>query len=213
MPDRTFLELQNEALHDDFSQTKYRALCKRYLNEAQRRIFRRARVPEGESTHVIVTVPGDPDVDEAVDLVRMSSLRNTTDAIPLIHRSVDELDELGASAGKPTHYAQVGRRLVFWPTPDAAYNLEGRTQVTATEMVADDDFPQLVDDYCDLLVTWARSRLYRLEDDEEMSRALKEDFEIEFGQLRAEINRRRRGGRRQVPGAFAQIASPRFARP
>ena len=50
MPDRTFLELQNEALHDDFSQTKYRALCKRYLNEAQRRIFRRARVPEGEPT-------------------------------------------------------------------------------------------------------------------------------------------------------------------
>lgn len=211
---RTFLELQNEALHDDFDQTKYRAAAKRFLNEAQRRVARRVRVPELEDTLQVDTVAGEATVELPYDVVRINSLRNTADRAPLEAVPVDDVDLSPASTGSPSVYASVGRRLILGPTPGGAYPLEVRVQGRPVELVDDGDVPQLGDDYADLLVTYARARLFRLEDDFDAAREYMGEFERDLGIYAGDVMLKDRSRIRQVGDRLLRRrVFPRVSRP
>jgi hypothetical protein len=211
---RTFLDLQDEALADDFNPSKHRANAKRFLNEAQRRIARRARVPQLENSQTITTVGGSSDVALSDSGVRINSLRNTTDRAPLEAASIEEIDDLPASSGKPSLYAINGRTITFYPTPDGAYSLSARFQGRPTDLVEDADVPQIGDDYADLLVTYARARLFRLEDDFEMARLYMQDFETDLAAYMTDVQYADRSRKRQIPGMYAAGSGmPTFVRP
>lgn len=211
---RTFLDLQDEVLHDNFSPTKYRTLAKRFINEAQRRIFRRLRIPAGEETLPMFTAAGEVTLDLDEDVARVNSLRIPADRNPLTNVDIKEIDAAPAASGKPDSYAVVGNKLFFYPTPNMEYELELRYQSRPPTLVDDDDYPALDDDYRDLLVTYARAKLFRLEDDVEMFNAWMADFETGVVRLKADSGRRDRSRKRQVPGMFASDASrPTFVRP
>lgn len=209
-----FLDLQTQTLADDFRAAVHRDNAKRFLNEAQRKIFRRVRVPEAERSLTVTTTAGQPTASLDADVIRLNSLRNTTDREPLTNVAVEELDDYSQSQGKPVVYAVVGRSLLFYPTPDAAYSLAIRYQGRPQQLVADADIPELHEDYYDLLVTFARAKLYRLEDDFEAEQAWLVDFERDLHQYAGDVQHDDRSRVRQVPGMFAGAsAAPHFVRP
>lgn len=211
---RTFLDLQDEALSDDFEPDKYRTLTRRFLNEAQRRIARRVRVPQLEQTQTFTTVAGDGTVDLDENVIRINSLRNTTDRDPLDDVGTDALDDFPSASGKPSSYATSGQELTLYPTPDAGYNLEVRYQSRPADLDDDGDVPQMGDDYADLLVTYARARLFRLEDDMELARLWMEDFETDLAKYATDVQLHDRSRVRQVEGMFSGgNRGPSFVRP
>lgn len=211
---RTFLELQDEALSDDFEATKYRTLARRFLNEAQRRIARRVRVPQLESVQTFSTTSGESTVDLDENVIRINGLRNTTDRDPLDDLGTDAVDDLPVSSGKPSSFAVSNQELTLYPTPDRAYNLEVRYQSRPADLNDDGDVPQMGDDYADLLVTYARARLFRLEDDMEMARLYLEDFEADLARYATDVQLKDRSRVRQIPGQFAGgNRGPSFVRP
>jgi hypothetical protein len=61
------------------------------------------------------------------------------------------------------------------------------------------------DDYADMLVTWARSRMFRFEDDLDAADRLRAEFDVEIANLKSDMHRqsprrvRRVGGWRYAP--------------
>jgi hypothetical protein len=210
----SFLDLQNQALADDFAPSKHRDNAKRFLNEAQRRVFRRVRVPSGEQETTFDTVAGTASYDLDAAVVRTNSIRLVGDRVDLDERAIDQIDTSVASTGKPAAYAHVAGTVVLYPTPDGVYTLTVRFQAGAATMDDDADAPSIGCDYADLLVAYARSRLFRLEDDFEMAQAWMTDFERELNLYASDVQRPDRSGTRQVPGMFAgRPAAPRFQTP
>lgn len=214
MAARTFLQLQDEALGDDFDATKYRVLTKRWLNDALWKIARRVRIPQLQSTSTIAVVAGTASYALPTDLVRLVSLRNTTDADPLTDIAINAVDDLPAARGKPTSFAVYGAQMLLYPTPDRVYPLELRYEKDSVEMSSDSDVPQLPDAYSDALVTYARARLFRAEDDLQASSTYMGEFNQALLDVRVELHGRDRARGRQIPGMFARGGgTPRFTRP
>jgi hypothetical protein len=214
MAARTFLQLQDEALGDDFDATKYRTSVKRWLNEALWKFGRRVRVPQLHTTTTINTVAATATYALPTDLGRVLSLRNTADRDPLTEVSIDDLDDLPAASGKPVRFAIYANQIILHPTPDRVYPLELRDQRDGTELAADGDAPQLPDVYADALVSYARARLFRAEEDYQAAAGYMSDFNQAITDARVDLHGRDRARRRQVPGMFSGgSAGPQFTRP
>lgn len=214
MADRTFKELQDAVLGDDFAPATWRAEAKRQLLDAVRRIARRVRLPLRELTQAINTVAGTSNYALDSLVVRVNSLRNTADRDPLDEVSIEWIDDQPASNGKPTCFAIVGQTIVFYPTPNAVYPLELRHQGRAAEFANDDATLPFDDEWADLAISYARSKLFRGQSDFEAAAAYMNDYRVGLVEMAADYGRRTRTKQRQVPGMFAGGSSrPNFIRP
>lgn len=209
----TFLSLQDQALHDDFDAGKYREPAKRFLNEAQARIFRQVHLAEGDGEASVNLTPGVGVYELPTDAIRVDSLRDPSTARTLYPASVPQFDAHVATDGTPVMFAQIGRQIHVHPTPQQAMELRVRFRLVPGFMVEDDDYPQVPPDYQHLLVTYARSRLFRLEDDADMAAFYWAEWLRDLAEMRGDVQRR--GTRvRQVPGMWAfGFSRPVFGRP
>lgn len=91
---------------------------------AEARVAKVLRTADAEATVVLNTAAGVDYVDLPADFLeaRGLSLVGTGGLIFLAAPAFWEAFPGGAS-GRPTHYAIIGRRLYFGPTPDAAYGV------------------------------------------------------------------------------------------
>lgn len=213
---RTFLEVQNEALGDDFDPTKYRAQVKQWINEAIGKVGRRVRLLSTlEDTATVTTVAGTDTYPIASNVIRVLSLRDTELARPLADVGIDQVDgELPAGRGRPSEFAIYGGELTLRPVPDGVYSLEQRYEREATTLVADGDTLPVADAYAHLPADYARSKLYAKEDDPDMAVFWMNQFNAELMEMRADVGRQDRGRVRQIPGTFARpSALPRFTEP
>jgi hypothetical protein len=213
---RTFLQLQQQALGVDFDPAAYQALVKEWINEAVHRVARRAKLRTTRKTFSPTLVAGTGAYSLPSDFVRLLSLRNTTDAADLQEVDVDDIDNMPAGSSKPSIFAQDGQQLVLYPTPDRAYALTLRYEgnlsfVNDTDTTDTVGFP---DDYADLLVTYARSRLFRAEDDFEAAGQYMGEFNAGVAELKGDLQLLTRGRPKQVPSMFdRRPAGPRFQVP
>lgn len=214
---RTFLDLQNEALHDDFDPNKYRARVKQWLNEARAKVSRRVDSPASRGTQLLVLVAGTASYTLPDDWIETVSLvdRTGSDNAPIDEVTTADLDTLPDATGRPYYFASDSNAIVLYPTPDqAGYELHLRYVRNTTELSGDgDELPAWMEDYADLLVTYARSKLFRAEDDKAMSDSLRNDFELELGQMRADVQRPSRRVKRTAGMFRAGRALPSFRRP
>lgn len=215
---RTFLQLQNESLGDDFDALKYREQVKVWINQAVGKIARRVQLIRPlQGTAALNTVAGQAGYTLPADDARVLSLREPALARPLEPVSIDAIDEQQSSSssrGSPQLYALFGGQIVLYPIPDAVYALEQRYERDSTVLVADGDTLPLPDAYGDLPVTWTRARLFEAEDDAEMATYWQGRFDREFVELRSDVGRENRGRRRRLPSMWDQPApGPRFQRP
>jgi hypothetical protein len=212
--DRTFKDLQDAVLGDDFAASTWRAEAKRQLLDAVRLLARRMRLPLRELTQAINTAAGTSTYALDALVVRVNSLRNTTDHVPLDEVEIEWIDDQPAARGKPTSFAIVGQSIVFYPTPNAAYVLELRHQGRAADFADDNATLPFDDEWADVPISYARSKLFRAQDDYEAAGVYMNDFETGALRMASDYARRTRTRRRRVPGMFAGGDSgPRFVRP
>jgi hypothetical protein len=213
---RTFLDIVNEALSNDFDATTYRARAQQYVEEAVHRVARRAHIPSLEQTQTITTANGTSTYALDSDAVRILSISNTADHDPVPEVDVDEIDNYDVSSGKPLVVALSANQLVFWPTPDAVYSFQVRylgdpVFSSDTDTTTGVGFP---DDYADLLVTYARMRLFRSEDDFDAAAQYRGEFEAELLRLKSDLHRQSpRRVRRVGDRRLGTSPSPRIPRP
>lgn len=212
---RSFLDLQDDALGDDFGADKYRTSVKRWINDALADIARKVHLPGLEDVWTPTLVSGTSTYALPSDDVRILSAFDGD-----LHQSIDELmpadlDTAPTSSGRPSSFAQVGTSVVLYPTPDSAYSVSFRYLRTLTDLSADDSTagPTIPDSYADMVVSFVRSRLFRKEDDKEMSDFWRAEYERDLQSLRSDIQRRSRSRVRQVPGPYRRPVRPRFSRP
>jgi hypothetical protein len=205
---RTFTDLQSEALGSDFAAGTFPGTrVGQFLNDAVHRVARRVHLPKLEKTQTITSVAGTSSYAQATDEIRLLSLSNTTDREALPQVDIDDIDDSPAASGEPEVFALSDGQYVFYPTPDKAYSFQARylnDTVFATGGDTTDSvgFP---DDYADMLVTWARSRMFRFEDDLDAADRLRAEFDVEIANLKSDMHRqsprrvRRVGGWRYAP--------------
>lgn len=209
----TFLDLQDEVLHDEFDDGKYRTLVKRWLNIALGKVARALGLPAVQTTGTplalvagTATYPLD-DMIEVIHSIRVNG-RN------LIQVDITELDEYeDDSRGTPTHFALFGSDITFWPAPDAAISPQIRYTGRATALSADTDLLPIDDDDSDVLVNFAKSKAFAAEDDAEMATYFLQLHRDGLREMRAQSERTRHDVR-QVQGMMpGGSSSPRFQRP
>jgi hypothetical protein len=192
--------LQDEALHDDFDPTKYRTLVKAWINDAQRRIARRIDMRVGEATQSFDTAAGTAEYALPSDFYRLRTLYENTERYLLEEADLRDIDDAETGQGRPYLFVLNGANVLLSPTPDAAYPMRLRYWKSPPLLVGDANVPIIHEDYYDLLVSFARARLFRAEDDPEMAQQYMSEFEDRLSYMAGELQYETRGRPRQVPG-------------
>lgn len=203
----TYLELQDEVLSHQFSDTKYRDYIKQWLNEAQEYIALQTDLRGEEDTQPITTVAGTATVALDSDFARHISLRNTLDRNFLRRVSTKEIDDLPSSSAKPSVFTVVNSNLVLYPTPDAAYPLELRYYRLPVDMAVNGDTPDIPATYHHLLVRYALIRCYQRENDYEAANYHSGEFQQGLMKMRTEVQYDTAEPPEQVPGTWGDTES------
>lgn len=213
-------QLKTRALHDDFDPAKYGNQVVEWLNEALHRVARRVSLPPLEKAQTVVTADGDALYDLATNLVRVEAVHIADPAggrVPLDEVTNETIDEAAIGSGKPTAYALYAGQLYLYPTPDGAYSVivvyfESPSFAAADTTTAQVGFP---DDYADVLVDYARSKLFDREDDPETAAKKMADFDRGVVEMRVDLARLATPRTRQIPGMWSgeDECSPTFVTP
>jgi hypothetical protein len=222
----TFVESQDAALHDDFDPTKYRTWAKRFLNEAVGLVYRNTSLARGDITVTVTYTAGDNSEALAQEGVLPSSVTHASDGEELDFLDRDDFEqlnnELGSSRrGRPVYYTIRGSgtattnsvNLDVLPIPDTSYSLDVVARFSPAQMTADGDTVPLPPDYQWYPVRYARSKLFALEDDEQMAAFWMQEWLQGLGAIRTDLQRRR-VGERTIPGMWEGVGSgPHFHHP
>lgn len=210
----TFKELQDAALGTSFDPARYRTYAQRFLNRAQQRIARRIGMAATEALATVTTQPGVNTYDVPVDFAQLRGDEPIIDSEGRPLEQVDVGDMLTATnvSGEPRYFSYTGKQIRFYPTPAAAATFTMIYRAFAPRMVEDDAEPVIPEDYHELLVLYAKGRLYQEEDDQAAGSSLLGMFESELREMRAE-QQRATAFRRQVPRMWRGSGAPTFRLP
>jgi hypothetical protein len=213
---RTFQDLTTEALASDFDASSFPgSRAGQYVNEAVYRVARKVRIPTLEATQSITTTAGTASFSLPADDIRVLELFNATDRNALGEVTQQQIDEQPVTSGKPEFWARFGGNVALYPTPDQAYSLSLRyvkrtVFANTSDTTGQVGFP---DDYADLLVSWARHRMFRFEDDQEMATYWLGEFSRQLAELQMDMGRQSERVR-QLPSMFDYgDTGPTFVRP
>jgi hypothetical protein len=214
---QTYADIQTQVLWDDFSQDKYRSAARQAILDAIGEVARQVRLPANETSQALTLTSGTGSYSVPTG-VRLIEVFDSDIDEPLAEVSQQWIDDQPASNGRPAVFALYGQNLTLYPTPDsAAYPITVR-YLRQGNVPANDNDPMaavtgIPEDYLHGLVEYARARLFRYEDDPDMSTFWDAQWQATLRKLKGDMQRRNTGRRRQVPGMFATTPGPRFARP
>jgi hypothetical protein len=214
---QTYADIQTQTLFDDFDASKYRATAKQAILDAIGEVARQVRLPANETSQFLTLVSGTGSYTVPTG-VRLIEVFDSDVDSPLSEISQQWIDDQPDSRGRPAVFALYGQSLTLYPTPDSAaypitvrYLKQGAVPVSDTDQMA--AVTGIPEDYLHGLVEYARARLFRYEDDPDMSAFWLGQWQDTLRKLKGDMQRRNTGRRRQVPGMFATTPGPRFARP
>lgn len=212
---QTLLDITNQALSNDFDPSNYQAVTEQAVRDALSDIARRIDMPGLRATFNATTVAGTATLTLPSDDVRIYSAFNPVFRDQLDEVAQEAVDTAVAASGRPYLYAVSGSTVTLYPTPDDAYSLQFRYAKDVTGIVEATDLSTFVPDtYLNMLVAFARHRLFRLEDDVAMSQFWRAEYERDLGRMEIDVQRGDRNRVRQVPGPYRlRRALPRFGRP
>lgn len=214
MADRTFEQLRDEVLHDDFDASRYRVRAEEAINDALREIARKIDLPLMQGTATISLTSGTSSYTLPTGFVRIKSLRDDQTRDHLDPLDVSTFDDLDSQPGTAEVYAVYGGQLHVWPTPsaDRTLTLRYRGVPSTFSDVSQPVSSVIPDELSHLVVKYARSRLFALEDDQPMADFWRAQFERDLmaakGDLQASSGRtiRKIGRRRQ--GMWPRVRRP-----
>lgn len=186
----TFLELQSAVMDERFDAGLYRDRVKGWINDAQRKLRRRLRLPHAVAVVALPTVANQPAVLLPTDLVAVDAI--SYPGVDILERAEtsgpDRFDP--SFRGRPERYMLMGNPLVavLSPTPDAIYPLQLEYVSASPKLVADTDVPWLPEEYHDCLRLYATALAYGSEEDRELKESWMGDFETEVARLLVDMN-------------------------
>jgi hypothetical protein len=194
-------EMRTEVLGHQFS-TNYSDRINKWINEALQIVHRKADIRRAEESDSISTVGGTNTYSLPDDFVKLTSIRS--DAGLLRKVDISEFDDLALNAvtGKPTHVAVYQNNFLFWPTPDAAYTISVRYHNSYASLTADNQSPDLPDDYHYLLEEYALMKAYAAEHDQTYSDWHKSKWDNGLQELIGELQSDVDQPPTQVPGGW-----------
>lgn len=198
----TLGELTEEVLSFQFSEAKYKPFVRRWLNQGQRRAVIESEIRIQESAQSIATVSEDPSYALPSDFSRLIDLFYVESHELVVPMDVREFDALPASTGRPYAYTVRGAEVVFYPTPDAAYNFTLRYWRLPQDMVNDADTPEIPVQYHELLVAYAMRKAFLREDDFQAAQQWEAVWEKGLLKMRGEVQHSTFDGPRQVGGTW-----------
>lgn len=216
---RTFGDVQTDALSNDFDPTQYTPRCQTAIDDALRDIARNVRLPTLEQTYAIPVAASTAGYALPADFIRVWDVFNPVDAFLLEAITVEEYDYTPPNAfGKPTNFLLWGGQILLWPTPNNSapfYQVSMRYSKDPAILVNPSDQVAAVipDDYGDLLVAFARYRMFRFEDDADMAQFWRSEYDSLLQRMKADMQRQDPARRKQIPGRYQRRRLPRFIRP
>lgn len=136
-----------------------------FIRAALRRIYgmRRWRFLE-DSDATVSTVAGTPTValpsgTREVDSVRLADAAGTLDLEWVPEQRLLTWEAEDGVTGPPEAWTRQGDLIRFWPTPDKAYTVEMERIIRPTLPSADSDTVTFPDEWTDVIVAWAASRM------------------------------------------------------
>jgi hypothetical protein len=217
---QTYGDLQTQALSDDFNSTKYLSVAKQAILDAVGEVARQVRLPFNEATYNLPLVNGTASYTlpaGATAPVRILSVYDATNHDPLAEVEPDVLDDLAPMNGRPQIFALYNTQVTLYPTPNVTPTITVRYLKIGGAPTSDTDVMATVtgipEDYLHGLVEYARHRMFRLEDDAEMSAFWKNEWQETLRKLKGDVQRRDVGRKRQVPGMWQNQPGPRFIAP
>lgn len=215
----TFKELQDAALGTSFDGTKYRSYAQRFINRAQQRVARGIGMGTMQALATVTTTQGVSTYDVPVDFIQLRGDEPILGPMnfPLVQLDVGDLLSApalmgAATSGEPRYFAYDGNQIRFFPTPDTAQAFTMVYRATAPRLVNDDDEPAIPEAYHELLVLYAKGRLYQEEDDPAAGAPFMAQFEQELREARGELVAAT-AFRRQAPRMWNVRPGPTFRRP
>lgn len=214
---QTYADIQTQVLFDDFAESKYRSAAKQAILDAIGEVARQVRLPANETSQSLTLISGTGTYSIPTGVRLIEVFDSDLDG-PLAEVSQQWIDDQPDSRGRPAVFALYGQGLTLYPTPDsAAYPITVRFLKQGAVPANDTDgmaaITGIPEDYLHGLVEYARARLFRYEDDPDMSTFWDSQWQATLRKLKGDMQRRNIGRRRQVPGMFATTPGPRFARP
>jgi hypothetical protein len=212
---QTLNDIVNEALSNDFDSSVYKSATQQAVRDALADLARSVDLPSLQGTWTPTVTPGEATLTLPLDDVRILSAFDGESHVELSEVGQDYIDESTPATGRPVVYAVFGQSATLYPTPDRSYPLTFRYSRNMAQVVDTTDLSAFVpDEYLNMLVSFARHRLFRLEDDTTMSQFWRAEYDRDKLRLKADVQRGDRNRVRQVPGPYATARStPRFMRP
>lgn len=223
----TLAEIATKALHDDFAAAKYGAAARDAIRTAIGMIFRGTSLARGDYVPAPLTLPSGALGITLTDAgLRIKTIFLVDTSAELTEARIEDIaaDQQSASMspGAPRFYAITGAGLavegvtiVVSPIPDRDYELQivGSFSPDDAALNDDGDTIPLPSAYTDLLVHYARSELFGLEGDQNMSDFHLTRFNGRLQQLRGDLQLRSSRVRRTA-GTWSDMSSgPRFHHP
>lgn len=218
---QTYADLQTQALFDDFDAGKYRSVARQAILDAIGEVARSLRLPANEATYTLPLTAGTATYtlpSDSSGVVRILSVYDATNENDLDDVNPDTFDSFATATGVPTAFMLYGSGVQLYPTPAAPlptitvrYLKRGGVPLNDTDAMA--DVTGIPEDYLHGLVEYARHRLFRYEDDPDMSQFWLTQWQATLAKLRGDVQRRDVGRKRQIPGQSRSGAWPSFTRP
>jgi hypothetical protein len=203
---QTYLDIQNAILLNAFDSATYRNSAKQAILDALGDIARQMRLPANETTTTITTVGGTASYALPGTNVRLIDVEDTTNNSGLDEMDLDTFDDLPPSNGTPEVYSLYANNIQFWPTPNSPITITARYLRTMGLPASDGDVMATVtglpEESLGMLVSFGRHRLFRYEDDAQMSAFWLSEYERELRRYKGAIQRRNLARVRRVPGPY-----------
>lgn len=199
---QTYASLISEVLEHQFSESKYKPLVSRWLNEAQRRLVIESELRTQEESESITTEANVATLTLPTNYGRFIDLYNTETKESLEPLTPHDIDNVPTSTGRPYAFAIIGGTVTLYPTPDGAYPLALRYWKLPEDMVNESDTPSIPVQYHELLIAYAMKKAFLRENDLQMAQTWEGQWEKGILKLRGEAVNDSFSGPRQVAGSF-----------
>jgi hypothetical protein len=197
----TTANLLSEVLAHQFNSGRYSDLIVTWLDQAQKRIYRKSKLRTAQDVYEFDTEADEPEYALPADYARIERVINTDIQNPLLFMEQKDYDDADTSDGTPDRYVIFGTNLFLYPTPNAAVPIRLRYW-TLPPTITTETNPVIPDDYSQLLVEYALSKAYQAEHDFDAATYHRSNFDVELLNLTSETTEDSREAPTRVKGCW-----------
>lgn len=194
-------ELKDEVLSHQFSPQRYTANIYVWLDQGQKRVYRRSKLRTAQNAYDFITSADDRIYDVPADYASFDRLINTDASDLLSPIEQADFDDLPETSGTPSNYVINSGSIYLYPTPQGSINMRLRYWMLPPTLSSTVN-PIIPADYDHLLVHYALKKCYEAEHDFVAAQYHATEFDNGLLLLQSETTFDSYEGPKQVKGSW-----------